>query len=515
MSALTTDLLLIYPPAAKPAEPPAGVAQIKQALQSHGRSCRVIDANLEGQLYLINSVHHSDSPRVKSAIRNRDKNLAVIRDIASFAKFDHYKRAVLETSRLLNAAAAPFHAAISFTSFEQQGLKPVRSDDLLHAAEAPQENPFYAYFEKKLLPRVLDSQPGIIGISLIYLSQALTTFALIGFLRRHVPTIKIILGGGLITSWMSQPGWSDPFRGLVDACIPGRGERAVLELLDIKTQSTSFPPSFEENRDSYFSPGCILPYAASHGCYWRRCAFCPETTEGAPFHTLPHHKIFDDLKHLSRPRPSLIHFLDDALSPSLLHKIAQRRLPAPWYGYVRFTREFEELDFCMALKTSGCILLQIGLESGDQDVLDKMQKGIELPRVSRILRNLQKAGIDTFIYLLFGTPYETIEQARRTVKFTLDHADCIQYLNPAIFNMPVHSTESNIYATRQFYEGDLALYHNFDHPKGWQRGLVRQFLQNEFQSHAAIKSKILANPPFFTSNHAPFFTDHFLQHESK
>ena len=511
MSDPNTDLLLIFPPVAKPAEPPIGVAQIKRALQTHDRSCQIIDANLEGQFFLINSVDHSDSPRVRSAIRNRDKNLAVIRDISSFQKFDHYKRAVLESSRLLNAAAAPFHAAVSFTSFKQQGVKPVRSDDLLNAAESPQTNPFYPYFEKQLLPRIMDASPHVIGISLIYLSQALTTFALIGFLHRHFPGVRIILGGGLITSWMSQPAWRDPFRGLVDACIPGRGEQAVLDFFDVKTTKASYAPLYENNGDSYFSPGRILPYAASHGCYWRRCTFCPETTEGAPFHALPPDKIFDDIEHLSRPQPELIHFLDDALSPSLLIKMAQHRLPAPWYGYVRFTAELEQLDFCIALKKSGCVLLQIGLESGDQGVLDKMQKGIELQRVSRVLRNLKKAGIDTFIYLLFGTPYETIEQARKTVKFTLDHADCIQYLNPAIFNMPVSSAESSAYATRHFYEGDLALYHNFDHPEGWQRGLVRQFLQNEFQSHPAIKRKIVANPPMFTSNHAPFFTDHFLK----
>lgn len=511
MSANTTDLLLIYPPVAKAAEAPAGVARIKQALQTHGRSCQVIDANLEGQLFLINRVARSESPRVKTAIRNRDKNLAIIRDIASFQKFDHYKRAVLESSRLLYAAGAPFHAAISFTSYKQRGLAPVRSDDLLHAAESPQTNPFYAYFVNNLLPRIWDSQPGIVGISLIYLSQALTTFALIGFLRRYVPGVRIILGGGLITSWRSQPAWRDPFSGLVDACIPGTGEQAALEILGIKAQKTFYPFSYTDIRDDYFSPGRILPYSTSNGCYWRRCTFCPETAECTTYESLPHDRIFDELEQQSQLRPSLIHFLDNALSPALLKKMALRRLPAPWYGYVRFTKELEELDFCMALKKSGCVLLQIGLESGDQHVLDQMHKGIELPRVSRILHNLKKAGIDTFIYLLFGTPYETITEARRTIKFTLDHADCIQYINAAIFNMPVHSAESGAFSTQQFYKGDLALYHNFDHPKGWQRGLVRQFLQNEFKSHAAIKRMLLANPPFFTSNHAPFFTTHFLK----
>ncbi|MBI5204196.1 MAG: radical SAM protein, partial [Nitrospirae bacterium] len=59
--------------------------------------------------------------------------------------------------------------------------------------------------------------------------------------------------------------------------------------------------------------------------------------------------------------------------------------------------------------------------------------------------------------------------------------------------------------TREFYEGDLSLYTDFIHPKGWDRRRVRLFLENEFMKHPAV-SKILKNdPPVFTSNHAPFF----------
>ena len=510
MSTHNIDLLLIYPPIAKPAEPPAGVAQIKQAMEDFGHSCTVIDANIEAQLYLINSVEHAGTPRLLSALNNREKNLHTIRTISAFNKFDHYKRSVLESNRLLNAAAAPFQSEISFTNFKQDGFSPVRSDDLLKAAESPELNPFYAYFKEKLLGRIIDLNPQVIGISLIYLSQAVTAFALIGFLREHFPDMKKILGGGLITSWMSQPNWHDPFRGLVDECWPGRGEQQILDLFNIDAKIKSYRPSFLNADGGYFSPGKILPYSSSYGCYWRRCTFCPETTECSTFESTPHEQIFSDLAILSDEKTSLIHFLDNALSPALLKKIATRQLAAPWYAYVRFTPHLEDLDFCMALKKSGCLLLQLGLESGDQAVLDDMKKGIELTRVSRIFQNLKKAGIATFIYLLFGTPYENIDQARRTIKFTLDHADCIQYLNPAIFNMPVYSDESNNHRTKKFYAGDLSLYHDFDHPKGWQRRLVRQFLKDEFQAHPVIKKILNANPPSFTSNHAPFFTDHFL-----
>ena len=47
---------------------------------------------------------------------------------------------------------------------------------------------------------------------------------------------------------------------------------------------------------------------------------------------------------------------------------------APWYGFVRVTRRLADEDFCRALKLSGCVMLKLGLESGDQGVLTRGQR---------------------------------------------------------------------------------------------------------------------------------------------
>ncbi|MBN1479437.1 radical SAM protein [candidate division KSB1 bacterium] len=503
------DVLLIHPPVAKPGEPPAGLAQLKSALKTAQVSCEIIDANLEGLYSLIHSVTQAEHRRTRMALRNREKNIAALHSLETVQNFDNYKRSVLEINHLLGEAGNPYQTLITFTDYKQKEFVPVRSHDLIRAAEQPERNPFFKYFSS-LLPRIEKLAPQVIGISLIYLSQAITSFALIGQLCRAFPHTKLVLGGGLITSWMSRPDWKNPFVGLVDEVIPGRGEKKLTALFH-KAQKNNFhvPDYHNVEWDHYFSPGRVIPYATSYGCYWRSCTFCPECAEQNRFDPVPHDQVFDNLNTLAAHKPALFHFLDNALSPSLLKKIARRDMPAPWYGYARFTPELEDPDFCYALRQSGCVLLQLGLESGDQHVLDKMQKGIQLEAVSRILHHLKKAGIATFIYLLFGTPYETIAEARRTKQFVLDHADCINYINPALFNMPVFSDESERLSTRPFYEGDLSLYHSFDHPKGWHRDRVRHFLSDEFTSHSVIRKILNANPPLFTSNHAPFFTDFY------
>jgi hypothetical protein len=59
--------------------------------------------------------------------------------------------------------------------------------------------------------------------------------------------------------------------------------------------------------------------------------------------------------------------------------------------------------------------------------------------------------------------------------------------------------------TTHFYDGDLSLYRNFEHPGGWHRHRVRRFLDAEFKRHEAIAPILRRDPPIFTSNHAPFF----------
>jgi radical SAM superfamily enzyme YgiQ (UPF0313 family) len=150
-------------------------------------------------------------------------------------------------------------------------------------------------------------------------------------------------------------------------------------------------------------------------------------------------------------------------------------------------------------------MLKIGIESGDQAVLDALQKGITVETTSVVLKNLEKTGIAAYVYLIFGTPVETEESAKKTLEFTVQHSNSIDFLNLAIFNMPVCGITYPGLETRGFYEGDLSLYTDFTHPHGWDRRRVRLFLENEFKRHPAVSAILKNEPPIFTSNHAPFF----------
>jgi len=503
-------IVLINPPVVKPSEPPAGVAKLSGCLKANGVGYQVIDANAEGLHYLLGqTAFENEWPDrwSRRAYKNLEANVAALQNMETYKNKSRYSRAAQDVNRVLNLAGKPYGVHLTLSDFTNNMLTPARSANLLQAAQMPDNNPFYPYFSARLMA-VMQDEPEFVGFSVNYLSQALCAFAMVGFIKNINPRIKIVLGGSLVTSWAALGVGKDKFAGLVDEMIAGAGENKLLELLGVKNKNINCAPDYDDFPASdYLSPGFILPYSASRGCYWRGCAFCPEKAEENLYLPLPATQVNQELAQLVKKyRPVLLHFLDNALSPSMLNNLAQHPPGVPWYGFARVSKELADEKFCLSLKKSSCVMLKLGIESGEQKVLDKLNKGINLSDASATLHSLKKAGIAPYVYLLFGTPQENEESARKTLDFTVAHSDCIDFLNLAIFNLPIASDEARELETENFYEGDLSLYSSFRHPAGWDRQNARNFLGKTFKKHPAVAPIIKRMPEFFTSNHASFFS---------
>ena len=501
------DIVLIHPPISRPCEPPAGLARLAGALKVYGRQYIIIDANIEGLLSLLSGSAPAQDTWTRRASLHLEENLSSIRSGEAFKNIGSYTKAVTEISRILEVTARSSAAQVTLTNLQHDTLSPVCSADLIYSSEHPDKDVFFSYFEKRLSSMMEEHIPRIVGFSLNFLSQAITTFAMIGFLRRLSKEITIIVGGSLITSWMKRPGWKDPFSGLVDELVAGPGEERILALTGVGRCHKKSLPDYEAFwHYDYLSPGRVLPFSTSTGCYWSRCSFCPEKAEGNRYSSLPARQVPTELRTLVTVNtPSLVHITDNAMSPTRLVSIANTTLDAPWYGFARLTTDLTDKDLCLSLRQSGCVMLQIGLESGDQTVLDALDKGIRLEEASKALNALHEAGIGTYMYLLFGTPAEDEVSAHKTLEFVTELAGSIDFLNISIFNLPRGSEEAASLKTYDFFDGDLSLYQGFIHPKGWDRNNVRQFLDKEFKRRPAISRILRRDPPFFTSNHAPFF----------
>ncbi len=537
-------MLLIYPPGARSTEPPLGLARLAASLRACGVPVRSLDLNHEGLEALLAQPEPEAllDTWARVAVRRRDANFAALRAPAIYACQDAYVRAVRDLNHALKTLCRPSGAEPGLADYHEAGRSPHRRADLVFVARRATAcvnpalagrcdggdgtftpgtfvpGPFDRFFHARIAAELEENRVDVVGISVCYLSQALPAFALAGIIRALAPRVRIVLGGGLITSWLAQGRISreERFEGFVDALVGGSGEDALPAILAISepssrngrvTQAFGSVPDFSDFAElRYLAPTRIVPYNFSRGCPWRKCSFCPETAEATRYAGQRKETALADLGKLAeRYAPGLFHFTDNEVAPLYLRALAEARLGVPWYGFARFTPLLADEAVCRALAASGCAMLQLGLESGDQNVLNALGKGTTLDLIDRSLHALADAGIGVYLYLLFGTPAEDRSAALRTRDFVAERASLVDFLNIAIFNMPISSPEATRYPGRDFYEGELALYRDFQHPRGWNRNRVREFISRDFEREPRLRGILNRTPLVFTSNHAPFF----------
>ncbi len=527
-------MLLIHPPAAKPAEAPLGTAVLLASLRRAGIAAEAVDANLEAYLYLLGekrlraAAGPSPPTALRRALRHAGASLELLRSPAAIGSFARYTTAVHHLNTALSAfRGTGGHERLTLGDYGHGELSPFAPADLERLARGEAATLFRGYFRERVLPRVAALQPKLVGLSVNYVHQVIPAFELAGLIRRAFPGTAIIGGGGMFTSW------KEPLRSLglrfssFDRIVfgPGEGPLAALaagtageDYFLEGSGSPAFLPDFGfAPPEQYLSPLPVLPVCASRGCYWRRCLFCPEAAAPTqPFAVSSPGAFPDLLLKLSR-RYGVRHFhlTDNAIPPATLGALAARAgdlQGLAWHGFVRFERALLDRELVSGLARSGCRMLQLGLESGSQGVLDRLQKGTRLEEAGDILENLRRAGIASYVYVMLGTPGETREDAEATLDFLEEHAGSVRFLNLSLMNLPRDSAmveEARTFGIDSLACPDeaepLGLYRSFSARGEWDRGAARRFLQGRLAGSPAIRRILARTPPLFTSNHAPFF----------
>lgn len=528
------DVLLLHPPAVKPAEPPLGIAVLLAHLRHQGLSSRAIDANLQAYLYLLDPrrLAQAAGPQPATArhraLRHAASSLALLRSPAALTSFARYATAV----RHLNTALSVWTGdngseRLTLGDYERDDLSPFAPADLERLASGAKTSLFSRYFEEELLPQVEALRPRLIALSVNFRHQVLPAFELAGLLRRRLPQVPVIGGGGMFTSWRSMLLRLDLRFSAFSSIVFGPGEEPLAALavgataaddyfLDGAAQVGFLPDYDFASFSDYLSPVPVLPLSASRGCYWQRCLFCPEAAAPThPYAALPAPAFPELLRELSgRHSVRHFHFTDNALPLPVLRQLAAVGpvlRGASWHGFVRFEKALLDPELVAGLAASGCTMLQLGLESGSQAVLDRLQKGTRLEEVSAILANLQQAGIASYVYVMLGTPGESEADAEATLKFLEHHADVIGFLNLAIMNLPRESgwladpTAGIADADLLGADQPLGLYRSFAPATGWGRREARRFLDRRLLASPVIRAIVQRTPPLFTSNHAFLF----------
>jgi magnesium-protoporphyrin IX monomethyl ester (oxidative) cyclase len=122
-----------------------------------------------------------------------------------------------------------------------------------------------------------------------------------------------------------------------------------------------------------------------------------------------------------------IFFEDDNLTlnvkrfEAICDGIIERKIKIGWETPNGVRADCLNLELLKKMKQSGCKSVFVGVESGDQQILDDVIcKSLDLKRVVEFAKNAKQIGLKTGAFYIIGFPGETKENMQCTVDFALD-----------------------------------------------------------------------------------------------
>ncbi len=167
------------------------------------------------------------------------------------------------------------------------------------------------------------------------------------------------------------------------------------------------------------------PVVFSRGCP-HPCEYCAvQTYYGRSFRTRPVPEVIEDLQTIKALGANRILFLDDnpiahpEAAKELFRAMIPLRLKWASQSTINIARDPELLDLAAR---SGCVSLSIGLESINEESLDSVNKGFNLPKhFSRDLAAIRAQGIQVIALLMVGLDGDTVDTFQRSLQFLIDN----------------------------------------------------------------------------------------------
>ena len=90
------------------------------------------------------------------------------------------------------------------------------------------------------------------------------------------------------------------------------------------------------------------------------------------------------------------------------------------------------------MKDAGCYMISYGIESGDQETLDKLRKNVKVKRNYDAIWQTHEAGIQVFANMMVGLPWEKVHNIENGIKFFHDVKEAVHLwqLSGAIIPLP-------------------------------------------------------------------------------
>ncbi|UCH92857.1 MAG: PhpK family radical SAM P-methyltransferase [Candidatus Aminicenantes bacterium] len=152
------------------------------------------------------------------------------------------------------------------------------------------------------------------------------------------------------------------------------------------------------------------------------CAFCGFPEHAGKYQAVPAAAIEKELNLLAKIKSvKSIHFIDDTFNVPLkrfkdiLKMLIKNKYTFKWHSH--FRSQFSDRETVELMKKSGCEGVFLGFESGNNQMLKKMNKAAAVEKYHEGIALLKEAGITTFGSFIIGFPGETPGTVQDTVTF--------------------------------------------------------------------------------------------------
>ena len=407
----------------------------------------------------------SAAPRLSAEELHDD--IRLFRNRAAFLEYPAYVRSMRRLNGyfgLLGSLSYPGEIE-NFMLKSRGRFSPYSLSDLLSADLAEKLCfPFVEYFHERLRRDPDFTDADLFGISVVYDHQLIHALHLARMLKRTWPEKRVVFGGTAMSQlykYLKDKQRIKAFFKLCDAIVIGEGETAICEIADCKgefsaganvTNTITYDryrdvltipqvryedltklgaPKYDHKWDLYFSPERGINYSPTRGCYWNRCTFCDyglnTDKPTSPWRERRIDQVIEDLREAQRAfGVKYVYLAVDVLAPAYMDRLSdaiiQSGLDIRWSAEIRLEKVFNQ-DRANKIAQSGAVCLSFGMESGNQRVLDLIDKGTKVAYMGETMKNFASAGVAVQLMAFTGFPTETPEEEHETRQFVRDHAD--------------------------------------------------------------------------------------------
>jgi anaerobic magnesium-protoporphyrin IX monomethyl ester cyclase len=234
----------------------------------------------------------------------------------------------------------------------------------------------------------------------------------------------------------------------------------------------------------YLAMGFPISIITSRGCP-NRCIFCQgHQMVGHKIRSRDPNRVLDEIESLLAYGFERINFSDDFFTSNknrvkqICRQIHDRGLNFKWTVFAR--ADSVDIELLTIMKDAGCDTVFFGIESGNQEMLNRIKKNVTLDRIRKAVADCKAVGMAVFGSFIVGLPGETFETMMDSHRFAKE----IDVIYGYHFLAPFPGTE----VMEKMSEYDLEL-------------LTRDWA--EFDANRAIVR---------TSNLSPEDIEHFVDH---